>query len=395
MDKETSIEMCRGLAKAYSTAVRLYEGEESLFYYSVSHMRPDPLGPYLRQILDCGAEAGLITTALCQFYGFLTLPGGQRMILGPTRILQEDGKNTELLLAMLDIRREERENYLRLLRSAPIISGDRFAWLLASLMTALHGKAFPVEKVWFQIRPESSQRTIQSGYAQQQLDAANDEDIRQTVAQSYAWEQLVISYVENGQPELLRELFNAPPNIRAGRIAHDGLRQIKNMGICTATGVSRAAIQGGLDPQLAFSMSDLYIQKLELMRDVSTVSALYRQRQLSREEGQQHIRNAALSQIAWPDDARGEHDAGVQPFLRRLQHQRRGHGFALCVIAPDKLRGKGRRLRNFRALRLFRNRMDGADVDQLSNAALAAEFQNIPCAVHVDPVDSVARMRGH
>lgn len=274
MDMETCIEMCRGLAKAYSTAVRLYEGEISLFYYSVSHIRPDPLGPHLRQILDCEAKAGIITTALYQLYGFLTLPGGQRMILGPTRMLQEDSKNTELLLAMLDIRREERENYLRLLRSAPIISGDRFAWLLASLMTALHGKVFSVEKVWFQIRPESSQRAIQSEYAQQQLDAGNDEDTRQTVAQSYAWEQLVISYVENGQTELLRELFSAPPKIQAGRIAHDGLRQIKNMGICTATGISRAAIRGGLDPQLVFGMSDLYIQKLELMRDVSTVERL-------------------------------------------------------------------------------------------------------------------------
>ena len=125
------------------------------------------------------------------------------------------------------------------------------------------------------------------------------------------------------------------------------------------------------------------------------ISALYRQRQLSREEGQQHVRDAALSQIARPDDARWEYDAGIQPFLCRLQHQRRGHGLALCVIAPDKLRGKGRRLRNFRALRLFRNRMDGADVDQLANAALAAEFQNISRAVHIDPVDSVAGMGGH
>ena len=94
MDTETCIEMCRGLAKAYSIAVRLYEGEFSLFYYSVSHIRPDPLGPHLRQILDCEAEDGIITTALYQFYGFLTLPGGQRMILGPTRISQEDSKNT-------------------------------------------------------------------------------------------------------------------------------------------------------------------------------------------------------------------------------------------------------------------------------------------------------------
>ena len=204
MDAETCIALCRSTAKAYSTGVRLYERDICLYYYAVSHIRPDPLSPYLHQILDSGEEAGIITTPLYQFYGFLTLPGGQRMILGPTRILQEDSKNTELLLAMLGICPEGREDYLRLLRSAPIINGDRFAWLLASLMTALHGKAFPVEKVWFQIRPESSMGAIRSGYAQQQLDTANDEDTRQTVAHSYAWEQLVISYVENGRLDLLR-----------------------------------------------------------------------------------------------------------------------------------------------------------------------------------------------
>lgn len=70
MDTETCIEMCRGLAKAYSTAARLYEGEVSLFYYSVSHIRPDPLGPHLRQILDCEAEAGILPPRCTSFMAF-------------------------------------------------------------------------------------------------------------------------------------------------------------------------------------------------------------------------------------------------------------------------------------------------------------------------------------
>lgn len=49
---------------------------------------------------------------------------------------------------------------------------------------------------------------------------------------------------------------------------------MKNMGICTATGLARAAIRGGLDPREAFSMSDLYIQRLELLRDVFSVERL-------------------------------------------------------------------------------------------------------------------------
>ena len=70
MDTETCIEMCRGLAKAYSIAVRLYEGEFSLFYYSVSHIHPDPMGPHLRQILDCEAEAGILPPRCTSFMAF-------------------------------------------------------------------------------------------------------------------------------------------------------------------------------------------------------------------------------------------------------------------------------------------------------------------------------------
>ena len=103
MDTESCIAMCRSMAKAYSTGVRLFEKDFCVYYYSVSHILPDPLGPYLHQILDSGEEAGIITTPLYQFYGFLTLPGGQRMILGSTRMLQEDTRELKLMLAMLDV----------------------------------------------------------------------------------------------------------------------------------------------------------------------------------------------------------------------------------------------------------------------------------------------------
>lgn len=277
MDRETCISMCRGLAKAYSTGVRLFEGEQLLFYESVSCMEPDPLGPFLAQVLEAPARAGVITTPLHQFYGFLTLREGWRLVLGPTCMLEESGKEVELLLAMLKVEPARRESYLRLLRSDPVINGDRFAWLLASLATALSGEAFPVEDVWFQIRPASSRAQVLSDYARRQIEAADDPEAARTVEQSYAWEQMILSYVENGRTGALRELFCAPPNIVAGRIAYDELRQSKNMGLCTATGAARAAIRGGVPPRMALGLSDLYIQKLELLRDVAAVEQLIRE----------------------------------------------------------------------------------------------------------------------
>ena len=155
MDNKTCIEMCRSLAKAYSVAVRLYDKDNLLFYYSVNNMEIDPLGNHLKDILESKAEAGIITTQLYQLYGFITVDRGKRIILGPTRILQDDTKEIELLMAMLNVSPTYRNDYLKLLYSAPIISGNRLAWLLSSLMMAIHNKVFPVEKVWFQIKKDS------------------------------------------------------------------------------------------------------------------------------------------------------------------------------------------------------------------------------------------------
>lgn len=274
MDLDTLAALCRSLAKAYSTGVRLYRGAEPLTYCSVYPLNPDPAGPYIPKILECGAEVGIITTPAYQFYGFLTVEPELRVILGPTRALRGDGRELDGLMALLAVPPEEWTGYAQALRSAPVISVHRMAWLLCSLATALRGRPFPVEQVWLDAQVEDVQQSLHTDHAHRRLEGADDADARQMVRQSYAWEQLVTSYIEDGRPDTLRELFSAPPRVEAGRMAQDGLRQVRNMGICTAVLASRAAIRGGLDPQDAFLTSDLYIQKLELINDPAAIERL-------------------------------------------------------------------------------------------------------------------------
>lgn len=80
-------------------------------------------------------------------------------------------------------------------------------------------------------------------------------------------EAIMLSCVEHGRVDKIQELFRRPIEGRAGTLAADALRQEKNLMICAATLVTRAAIRGGLDRATAFSLSDTYIQKAELMKD--------------------------------------------------------------------------------------------------------------------------------
>ena len=94
---------------------------------------------------------------------------------------------------------------------------------------------------------------------------------------TYDLEKQLLSDVEYGRTDSVRAMMRAPAPGRAGKIAHDALRQQKNLLVCTATLVSRAAIRGGMPTEDAFVLSDLYIQKSELLDDYTAIMRLQAQ----------------------------------------------------------------------------------------------------------------------
>ena len=87
-------------------------------------------------------------------------------------------------------------------------------------------------------------------------------------------EERLLSNVEHGRADEIEKLFQRPAEGRAGSMADSALRQEKNLIICTATLVSRAAIRGGLDAETAFSLSDDFIQKAELLDNLEALTRL-------------------------------------------------------------------------------------------------------------------------
>lgn len=88
-------------------------------------------------------------------------------------------------------------------------------------------------------------------------------------------EKYLLQYVKEGNKEKVLEYLNNFPRGQAGILAKDPLRSFKNLFICGATLISRAAIEGGLSSELAFSISDSYIQKVEELKSIDEVSYLY------------------------------------------------------------------------------------------------------------------------
>lgn len=93
----------------------------------------------------------------------------------------------------------------------------------------------------------------------------------------YSQELMEQDSIRNGDLEGLYNSFQIPYVGQFGILSSDRLRHAKNMAIVVITLASRSAIRGGLLPEVAFSMSDAYIQHSEELQVEAEIYALIRQ----------------------------------------------------------------------------------------------------------------------
>ncbi|MGN0165348.1 MAG: helix-turn-helix transcriptional regulator [Lachnospiraceae bacterium] len=82
--------------------------------------------------------------------------------------------------------------------------------------------------------------------------------------------------IEQGDLKGLKESIAEDYHGDLGVLSVNPLRNIKNLGIVVITLASRSAIKGGVLPEVAFSLSDSYIQQLENVQDESFALQLTR-----------------------------------------------------------------------------------------------------------------------
>lgn len=83
----------------------------------------------------------------------------------------------------------------------------------------------------------------------------------------YDQEVREFSSIENGDVEMLRKSLSEEYIGNVGTLARDKLRHRRNLAIVVITLACRAAMRGGLLPEIAYSMSDVQIQKIEEQSD--------------------------------------------------------------------------------------------------------------------------------
>lgn len=79
----------------------------------------------------------------------------------------------------------------------------------------------------------------------------------------YALELRERDSIRAGDTEALRKVLDEAHSGGMGILANDMVRQYKNTAICIVAGAARSAIEGGLNPETALSVSDAMIRNME------------------------------------------------------------------------------------------------------------------------------------
>jgi len=261
--------LCQNLGHLSGLQTRIYQQGELIHRYVNVDYQPDLVSLVMSRIEDSPHNICFFDAADSLFFGALKKQDENLIIvIGPT---YRSGLGRDRLTAILRVLGESQERQSELatyLHSVPAYPLENFLQILCFINYALNNEKLTIAG----LLARDAGLAIPAGLpSKAQAPPGGGEAV---LHNTYQMERLVFSYVRAGQTDVLREFTRQPPTGRPGKIAHDDLRQQKNTFICAATLASRAAIDGGLPPETAFTLSDLYIQKVEILNSTNEVTRL-------------------------------------------------------------------------------------------------------------------------
>ena len=198
-------------------------------------------------------------------YMTITLPDKSTFLAGPVRLANEDGYLFTLPACDYDA------DWLESLYTCDLIEFVTETLLLYNLF---HEETLtPIEVAAFNTISEKDFHRVQKKCN----DIIFNNRESTTLHNPYSQEVREFSSIRNGDVEQLRKSIAEDYQGNVGTLAKNHLRSFQNIAIVLITLASRAAMEGGVLPELAYSLSDSYIQKIEEMHIPEAAVQLARQ----------------------------------------------------------------------------------------------------------------------
>lgn len=247
------------------------DNQQALLTLPENSDRFDPLGRYRSLLLQKKEQITYIITKEFLDIGCISIDDTQeKIIVGPisnTTCSTENIRRIALDLAISQSHLTEFSNYFK---KTEIYSFNQFINLLCFIHFCFNHKQIQSIDLIKSTGNRERDTKIKQLQTQNQYEAREIQDLHNT----YEFEKRYLSYIKMGQVEKLRRFVVSAVNLRMGQVADNNIRQTKNLFISSITLATRAAIEGGVDTETAYQLSDAAIMEMERLSSGESIAAL-------------------------------------------------------------------------------------------------------------------------
>ncbi len=266
--------ICTTIGNLAGMPIRIFQNSAQIFYRSVVYLPKDPITAFRDEILAVDSHVSYFVTPYFHYYGILN-SGEYKIIIGPTFQVKQSDQTLRELAFLCDVTKDETKEFLDGMHSIIPMPLDSILQILCVVNYIVNNEKLTINDIAIHEKEqEKLTMTAESERAIFQFDRDINTAELPELHNTLALEQTILNFIRQGDTLRLREWIKDIPAVHGGTLAFDQIRQLKNTFIITAALASRAAIRGGMDIDDAFTLSDAYIQKCELMNTIEQITNL-------------------------------------------------------------------------------------------------------------------------
>jgi YSIRK-targeted surface antigen transcriptional regulator len=266
--------ICTTIGNLAGMPIRIFQNSAQIFYRSVVYLPKDPITAFRDEILAVDSHVSYFVTPYFHYYGILN-SGEYKIIIGPTFQVKQSDQTLRELAFLCDVTKDETKEFLDGMHSILPMPLDSILQILCVVNYIVNNEKLTINDIAIH---EKEQEKLTMPAESERAIFQFDRDINTAelpkLHNTLALEQTILNFIRQGDTLRLREWIKDIPAVHGGTLAFDQIRQLKNTFIITAALASRAAIRGGMDIDDAFTLSDAYIQKCELMNTIEQITNL-------------------------------------------------------------------------------------------------------------------------
>lgn len=264
---------CEYLYQTLYIPVYLYEHDHLRVCYPEQHTDTLPPFSYLSQMWDTPNAVSYVATPFHAYYGCVKIEEyGYSLVIGPINDISYSDEMIQNINRAFSVTPDEPEKFAAFFQNIPARNLDAFLNSLIFINFTLNNLQYTTRD----ITACTKKKIKQSIHQQYSSDIYNYKEA-DMLDNNHAMETEMFYYVETGNLDGLGVLTDRVKKSGICMNESDTLRQVRNKFIAKIALISRAAIRGGLAPSISYQLYNVYLEHIERMTDIPSISYLFSQ----------------------------------------------------------------------------------------------------------------------